>query len=75
MVTGACIKTWTENGDKIFINICHSKEICPPEDISDTKFKDILMEDVPSFIIPMAIGLEKMAKDKGLLFFVKYLYF
>lgn len=55
-----------ESGEKVFVNICHSKEIFPPEDVSDEKFLQLLEEDVPSFVIPMAIGLEKMAKDKGL---------
>ncbi|XP_014204124.1 PIH1 domain-containing protein 1 [Copidosoma floridanum] len=61
---GICIKTWSESGDKIFINLCHSKEIVPPEDISDEKFRELMTQDVPSFVIPMAIGTEKMAKDK-----------
>ncbi|XP_058801364.1 PIH1 domain-containing protein 1-like [Phymastichus coffea] len=61
---GACIKTWTDTGDKVFINVCHSKEILAPEDISDEKFSQLMIEEVPGFIIPMAIGTEKMAKDK-----------
>ncbi|KAJ8668965.1 hypothetical protein QAD02_000224 [Eretmocerus hayati] len=61
---GACVKTWDEDGKKLFVNVCHSKEILPPEDLSVEQFMKILDEDVPSFIIPMALGLEKMAKDK-----------
>ncbi|XP_001605904.1 PIH1 domain-containing protein 1 [Nasonia vitripennis] len=61
---GVCIKTWLESGEKVFINVCHSKDICAPEDISDDKFAKELSEDVPGFVIPMAIGHEKMAKDK-----------
>lgn len=65
MLLGACIKTRLQSGEKVFINVCHSKEICAPEDISDDEFAKVMMEEVPGFVVPMAIGLEKMAKDKG----------
>lgn len=70
---GACIKVWTESGDKIFINICHSKEICAPEDISDEEFyKNCMGDDASGFVIPMALGIEKMAKDKSLFISFNY---
>lgn len=68
---GVCIKTWFKNGDKVFVNVCHSKDILPPEDISDEKFGQLMTEEIPTFVIPMALGEEKMAKDKGL-FMLKF---
>ena len=64
-VLGQCIKIYTESRDKVFINICHSKELYPPEDVSDEEFELIVTGESPMFVIPMAIGLEKKAKDKS----------
>ncbi|XP_063990224.1 PIH1 domain-containing protein 1 [Diachasmimorpha longicaudata] len=62
---GICIKTKTDTGDKIFVNVCHTKEIPPPEDISDDKLDKLLEEDTPSWCIPMSIGHEHMESDKS----------
>ncbi|XP_076239076.1 PIH1 domain containing 1 isoform X2 [Calliopsis andreniformis] len=62
---GICIKTKTEDGEKVFINICTSDKIPPPEDISDAKFYEIVLEESPQFVIPMSIGRERLESDKG----------
>jgi len=62
---GICVKTWSKSGDKIFINLCHSREMIPPENITDEQYYDMMNNGGPSFVIPMAIGTEKMSKDKG----------
>ncbi|CAK9820962.1 PIH1 domain-containing protein 1 [Anthophora plagiata] len=61
---GICIKTKTEAGEKIFLNICTSDKIPQPDDISDEKLLEILVEENPQFVIPMSIGNEKFGSDK-----------
>lgn len=62
---GICVKTKTVNGEKIFVNICTSDKIPPPEDISDTKLLQLLNDDVPDYAIPLSIGCERMETDKS----------
>ncbi|XP_015112030.1 PIH1 domain-containing protein 1 [Diachasma alloeum] len=62
---GVCIKTKTNAGDKIFVNVCHTTEIPPPDDISDERFDKILSEDTPAWCIPMSIGHEHLESDKS----------
>lgn len=64
-IIGICIKTKTEDGEKIFLNICTSDKIPAPEDISDTKLIEILSEENPQFAVPMSIGSERLESDKG----------
>lgn len=64
-ITGICIKAKTEDGEKVFLNICTSDKIPPPEDISDAKLFEILTEENPQFVIPMSIGNERLESDKG----------
>lgn len=45
---GICVKAFTNAGDKVFINICHTEEIPPPKGNT----------------IPMSIGNEKEITDK-----------
>ncbi|XP_011500286.1 PREDICTED: PIH1 domain-containing protein 1-like [Ceratosolen solmsi marchali] len=61
---GACIKTWTNTGDKLFVNVCHSTEICAPKDICDMELLQEMAKEEITFLIPMAIGFERMSKDK-----------
>ncbi|XP_011309057.1 PIH1 domain-containing protein 1 [Fopius arisanus] len=62
---GVCVKTKVDSGGKIFVNICHTTEIPPPEDISDDRFHEILAEDSPAWCIPMSIGHERLEADKS----------
>ncbi|XP_071647523.1 PIH1 domain-containing protein 1 isoform X1 [Temnothorax longispinosus] len=64
-IPGICVKTRTLNKEKIFVNICTSDKIPPPEDISDTKLLELLNDQVPAYTIPMSIGFERMEADKS----------
>jgi hypothetical protein len=65
-VTGMCVKTHTEAGDKVFINICHTPEVPAPEDISEATLVEIwTSEDHSSFRVPMSIGEGHAEADKG----------
>ncbi|XP_011344029.1 PIH1 domain-containing protein 1 isoform X2 [Ooceraea biroi] len=63
---GICVKTRAIDGQKVFINICVSSKIPPPEDISDSQlFKIIEDEETTAYTIPMSIGSERMEADKS----------
>lgn len=64
MVIGICVKSKTTGGEKVFLNICVSDKIPPPEDVSDTKLFELLSDEVPAYTIPMSIGTERMEVDK-----------
>lgn len=61
---GICVKTKTTDGKKVFLNMCVSDKIPPPEDISDARLFELLDDEVPAFTIPMSIGAERMEADK-----------
>ncbi|XP_018007298.1 PIH1 domain-containing protein 1 [Hyalella azteca] len=63
---GMCVKTKLLRGDnKIFINVCTSGTIPPPEDLTDDELLEILNSDEPSdFRIPMSIGAPHEEVDK-----------
>lgn len=58
------MKARTANKGKVFVNVCTSDKIPPPEDISDTKLLELLNDEVPAYVIPMSIGFERMEVDK-----------
>lgn len=64
-IVGICVKAKTEDGEKVFLNICTSDKLPAPEDISDAKLFEILSEENPQFVIPMSIGTERLECDKG----------
>jgi hypothetical protein len=65
-VTGICVKTHTEDGGKVFINICQTSELPAPDDISeDTLVKIWSSDDHSSFRVPMSIGESHEEVDKG----------
>ncbi|KAL6268856.1 hypothetical protein P5V15_001978 [Pogonomyrmex californicus] len=64
-IPGICVKSKTANGEKVFVNVCTSDKIPPPEDISDTKLLELLNDEVPAYTIPMSIGFERMEPDKS----------
>lgn len=65
MIVGICIKAKTTSGEKIFINVCVTDAIPPPEDISDIKLYEFVNAEEPDYTIPMSIGAERMEEDKG----------
>ncbi|XP_011059163.1 PREDICTED: PIH1 domain-containing protein 1-like isoform X1 [Acromyrmex echinatior] len=62
---GICVKTRTVNKEKVFVNVCTSDKIPPPDDISDAKLLELLNDEVPAYVIPMSIGFERMEADKS----------
>ncbi|OAD62430.1 PIH1 domain-containing protein 1 [Eufriesea mexicana] len=63
---GICVKTRTDSGEKVFLNICTSDKIPPPDDIPDAKLLEIILNEKNSeFVILMSIGNERFEFDKG----------
>ncbi|KAG8034197.1 hypothetical protein G9C98_001281 [Cotesia typhae] len=61
---GVCIKAKTDKNEKVFINLCHTKEIPAPEDLTDIEFENMLKEEPPSWSIPMSVGYERFESAK-----------
>lgn len=61
---GVCIKTKTDKGEKVFINLCHTSELPPPKDITDEEFYLLLESERPNWCIPMSIGHERFESSK-----------
>lgn len=62
---GVCIKTKTDAGEKVFLNVCTTNKIPPPEDISEETLISLLDQETPAYSIPMSIGEERLEPDKG----------
>ncbi|XP_046664218.1 PIH1 domain-containing protein 1-like [Homalodisca vitripennis] len=63
---GFVVKTRTEGGEKIFLNICHTDEIPAPQDICDDKLLEIMKSDEPStYRLPLSIGDLHEEPDKS----------
>ncbi|XP_015183713.1 PREDICTED: PIH1 domain-containing protein 1 [Polistes dominula] len=62
---GVCIKTKTNAGEKVFLNVCTTNKIPPPEDISEETLISLLDQETPFYSIPMSIGQERLEPDKG----------
>lgn len=64
---GFCVKLHrTDESQKAFINICHTKEIPPPNEISEAELTRILESDDPtSYRIPLSLALPHDEKDKS----------
>ena len=63
---GWCLKTKSENGDKVFVNICTSELVLKPKDLTEDEVRKIVeSEDPTKFRIPMGIGEPHKEKDKS----------
>lgn len=63
---GFCVKTKDDQGQKVFINVCSSKELPPPKDISETELISLLESEDPGlYKIPMSLGNPHPVQDKG----------
>ncbi|KAF7405555.1 hypothetical protein HZH66_004461 [Vespula vulgaris] len=51
---GVCVKTKTDTGEKVFLNVCTTTKIPEPEDISEEKLISLLDEETPAYSIPMS---------------------
>ena len=74
---GFCLKTTTENGEKVFVNVCSSEDVLKPKEISEEELKEIWISgDATKFRIPMAIGdvhKETDKSGKGLIIYISRL--
>lgn len=63
---GFCVKAKDRNGDKVFLNICHTVELPEPKEISDAELIKILESDDPSsYKVPLSLGLPHDEVDKS----------
>lgn len=61
-----CLKTRTDDGTKVFINLCTSDNVPEPKDLTDDELIKVLESDDPTqFRIPMSIGEPHAEIDKG----------
>ncbi|KAL1464355.1 hypothetical protein WDU94_004009 [Cyamophila willieti] len=63
---GICIKTRKRDGEKVFINLCHTKDMPAPRDVSEAELLKILESDQPgSYRIAMSLADAHIEADKG----------
>lgn len=63
---GFCIKTFNPlDEEKLFINICQSDGIPPPENITTEELTEILNTDSNTYKVPMSITEIRQTKDKS----------
>ncbi|RUS76933.1 hypothetical protein EGW08_015306 [Elysia chlorotica] len=61
-----CLKTRTDKGEKVFINLCESGNVPEPKDLTDDELLQVLdSEDPTQFRIPMSIGEPHAEIDKS----------
>ncbi|XP_060111418.1 PIH1 domain-containing protein 1 [Heteronotia binoei] len=54
---GFCLKTHTNAGEKIFINICRSSDVPPPPNLTNEELECLIeSENASTFRIPMSLG-------------------
>ena len=54
---GFCLKTKSEKGDKVFINVCLSDQVPSPKDITDDQLDALLESGDPSqYRVPISLG-------------------
>jgi len=61
-----CCKTRTSEGGKVFVNVCTSGDIPPPQALTEEELREILQDDTraPQFRVPMSIGEAHKEVDK-----------
>lgn len=65
-VPSFCIKTKSQDGAKVFLNICHADHIPSPKDITDQELIKLLESEDPSqFRVPMSLGEPHTEVDKS----------
>ncbi|XP_049764864.1 PIH1 domain-containing protein 1-like [Schistocerca cancellata] len=63
---GMCVKTKTSEGDKVFVNICHTEEIPKPADVTEDELMAIWNSDeAPSYRLPLSMGEPRDVEDKS----------
>lgn len=63
---GICIKSFTvKSKTKFFINICHTKEIPAPRDVSESELHEIIeSQNASSFKVPLSVTKPRETKGK-----------
>jgi hypothetical protein len=66
-IPGICVKSYKVNSnEKFFINICHTKDIPSPKDITEAELHNLLEQQVTSdFKVPLSITKPREATDKS----------
>lgn len=63
---GFCLKTHTDAGEKIFVNVCRSPHIPPPPDLTNEELECLIeSENASNFRIPMTLGEPHAEVDKS----------
>ena len=63
---GFCLKTGTDAGEKLFLNICHAKEIPAPPDLSDAELAMVVASgDNSKYHVPVSLHEPHAEVDKG----------
>ncbi|KAK7492986.1 hypothetical protein BaRGS_00015716 [Batillaria attramentaria] len=63
---GFCVKLKMGDGEKVFLNICHSENVPRPTDLTDAELLKVLeSDDLTQFRIPMSIGEPHAEMDKS----------
>ncbi|KAL8176821.1 UNVERIFIED_CONTAM: hypothetical protein K2H54_039050 [Gekko kuhli] len=63
---GFCLKTRTDAGEKIFVNICRSPHVPPPPDLTNEELECLIeSENASTFRIPMSLGEPHAEVDKS----------
>jgi len=64
---GICLKTFkTGKKEKFFINICHTKEIPAPKDITESELHKLIeQQNASNFKVPLSVTKPRLGKDKS----------
>lgn len=63
---GFCVKLKMSNGEKVFINVCHSENVPLAKDLTEDELLKVLeSDDFTQFRIPMSIGDAHAEMDKS----------
>ncbi|XP_054848535.1 PIH1 domain-containing protein 1 isoform X2 [Eublepharis macularius] len=63
---GFCLKTHTDAGEKVFVNICRSPHIPPPPNLTNEELECLIeSENASNFRIPMTLGDPHAEVDKS----------
>eukprot|EP00731_Ephydatia_muelleri_P023372 Em0015g955a len=63
---GFCVKTVTDKGEKVFVNICQSEQLPTPKDITDEQLLALLESGDPSqYRISLSLGEPHREKDNA----------
>lgn len=63
---GFCVKLKMSDGEKVFINVCHSDNVPPAVDLTEDELLKVLeSDDLTQFRIPMSLGEPRAEMDRS----------